>query len=86
MSDKPATKKSLWQSPFFYVAVVLSCLFLGFFYLAVTNEPDYMPSQKQVQNHSAHQATVSSEATAAEMNMSEEEHANMSDASSAHGH
>ena len=78
MTDKTPAKKSLWQSPFFYVAVILSCLFLGFFYLAITNEPDYMPSQKMKQtSHASHQSASSSGPTAAEMNMTEEEHANM---------
>lgn len=82
MSDASSSnKKPLWRSPVVYIAVILSCLFLGFFYLAVTNEPDYMPSQKQKQGHSAHQTGTSSasEPTAAEMNMTDEEHANMSD-------
>ncbi|WP_143222610.1 cbb3-type cytochrome oxidase assembly protein [Acinetobacter silvestris] len=39
------------QKPFPYLVVgislLLGCMFLGFFYLAVTNEPEYMPSQKR---------------------------------------
>lgn len=27
------------------VSILLGCLFISFFYLAVSNEPDYMPSQ-----------------------------------------
>lgn len=38
------------KKPFPYLVVAISlmlgCLFLGLFYLAVSNEPDYMPSQK----------------------------------------
>lgn len=38
------------NKPFPYLVVgislLLGCLFLGLFFLAVTNEPDYMPSQK----------------------------------------
>jgi len=50
------------QSKFPYLAVgisiLLGCLFLVFFFLAVSNQPDYMPSQ-QKQNltqaqHSSH--------------------------------
>ncbi len=39
------------QAKFGYLAVgisiLLGCLFLGFFFLAVTNEPEYMPSQQK---------------------------------------
>lgn len=50
------------KKPFPYVVVgisiLLGCLFLGLFFLAVTNEPDYMPSQKNKvapqQSQSAH--------------------------------
>lgn len=92
MSDTSSSKKSLWRSPAVYLAVILSCLFLGFFYLAVTNEADYMPSQQQKAGHSMHQTATpsASEPTASEMGMTEQEHANMNndshEASSAHGH
>lgn len=76
MSDaSTSTKKSVWRSPWVYVAVILSCFFLGFFYLAVTNEPDYMPSQNNKGGHSMNHGAGQ---TAAEMGMTEEEHANMS--------
>lgn len=29
------------------ISILLGCLFLVFFYLAVSNEPEYMPSQQQ---------------------------------------
>lgn len=29
------------------ISILLGCLFLVFFFLAVTNEPDYMPSQQK---------------------------------------
>ncbi|MBH2001815.1 MAG: cbb3-type cytochrome oxidase assembly protein [Moraxellaceae bacterium] len=39
------------QSKFPYLAVgisiLLGCLFLGFFFLAVSHQPDYMPSQQK---------------------------------------
>lgn len=39
------------QAKFPYLAVgisiLLGCLFLVFFFLAVSNEPDYMPSQQK---------------------------------------
>lgn len=38
------------KKPFPYLVVgislMLGCLFLGLFYLALSSEPDYMPSQK----------------------------------------
>ncbi|TCM66427.1 hypothetical protein EC844_11327 [Acinetobacter calcoaceticus] len=43
------------KKPFPYLVVgislLLGCMFLGLFFLAVTSEPDYMPSQK---NKAAH--------------------------------
>lgn len=50
------------KKPFPYlvvgVSIFLGCLFLGLFYLALSNEPDYMPSQKakitQNQSNPAH--------------------------------
>ena len=35
------------------ISLLLGCLFLGLFYLAVSHEPDYMPSQqnKQIEQH-----------------------------------
>jgi uncharacterized membrane protein YjgN (DUF898 family) len=51
------------QSKFPYLAVgisiLLGCLFLVFFFLAVSNQPDYMPSQ---QKQNATQAQQSSQA------------------------
>lgn len=46
-SNKLSPEKSGWGWKSLIVAIILSCFFLGFFYLAITNEPDYMPSQKQ---------------------------------------
>ncbi|MEB6479234.1 hypothetical protein [Acinetobacter vivianii] len=49
------------QSKFPYLAVgisiLLGCLFLVFFFLAVSNQPDYMPSQ-QKQNTAHVQSSV----------------------------
>ncbi|USA54926.1 hypothetical protein NDN13_07020 [Acinetobacter sp. C32I] len=51
------------QSKFPYLAVgisiLLGCLFLVFFFLAVSNQPDYMPSQ-QKQNAAYVQSSVQS--------------------------
>ena len=39
------------KKPFPYLVVgislLLGCIFLGFFFLAVTNEPEYMPSHQK---------------------------------------
>ncbi|MBJ9985735.1 hypothetical protein IAE19_09805 [Acinetobacter sp. S40] len=37
------------------ISILLGCLFLTFFYLAVSNEPEYMPSQQQKQSLVKHQ-------------------------------
>ena len=46
MNDVSPPKKPLWKSKAVIFAIIFSCLFLTFFYMAVTNEPDYMPSQQ----------------------------------------
>ncbi len=45
MVDHSSPEHSPWGWKALIVAVILGCFFMGFFYLAVTNEPDYMPSQ-----------------------------------------
>lgn len=47
MVDHSSPEHSPWGWKALIVAVILGCFFMGFFYLAVTNEPDYMPSQQQ---------------------------------------
>ncbi|MBO3655484.1 DUF4199 domain-containing protein [Acinetobacter bereziniae] len=46
-SNKLSPEKSFWGWKLLVIAIILSCIFMGIFYLAITNEPDYMPSQKQ---------------------------------------
>jgi hypothetical protein len=46
MNDIKTPKKPLWKSKAVIFATIFSCLFLLFFYMAVSNEPDYMPSQQ----------------------------------------
>ncbi|QIO04445.1 hypothetical protein [Acinetobacter shaoyimingii] len=78
MSDVTSPEKSPWGWKSLIISAILSCFFLGFFYLAVTNEPDYMPSQNKSAAHSHHStenATANEGQTAAEMNMTDEEHA-----------
>ena len=52
-SNKLSPEKSFWGWPLLVVAIILSCIFMGIFYLAIENEPDYMPSkqQKSAQQH-----------------------------------
>ncbi|MDQ8936200.1 hypothetical protein [Acinetobacter rudis] len=59
-------EKSPWGWKALIIATVLSILFLGIFYLAMSNEPDYMPSkQHTTQQHAfKQQPTMSAEAMA----------------------
>ena len=53
MSDQSTpSSKAGWKA--LAVAFILGFIFLGFFYLAVSNEPDYMPSQQHKQNAQQH--------------------------------
>lgn len=54
MSNELSPEKSPWGWKALIIAFILSAFFLGFFYLAVTNEPDYMPSQQNKQNTQQH--------------------------------
>ena len=44
-SQEIANEKKGWKGLF--IAAVLSVFFLGIFYMAMSNEPDYMPSQQK---------------------------------------
>ncbi len=79
MTNNSSPEKSSWGWKAVIIVCILGALFMGIFYLAVSNEPDYMPSQKRNQTHSAQQQSSASEPTATEMNMTEEEHAHMAD-------
>ena len=54
MSNEISPEKSAWGWKALIIAFILSAFFLGFFYLAVSNEPDYMPSQQNKQNTQQH--------------------------------
>ncbi|SPL69622.1 hypothetical protein [Acinetobacter stercoris] len=63
MSSVTSSEKKGWKA--IIIAFILSCFFLGFFYLAITNEPDYMPSQQNkptTQHAFKQQPTMSKEA------------------------
>lgn len=113
MTDENSPEKSPWGWKALIIFCILSVLFMGFFWLAVSNEPDYMPSQQKKDNTQQHafknapamsqeqlaEAQKQKEAreaaqnpSAAEMHMSEQEHAHMDnmqhdgDAEAGHGH
>lgn len=48
-SNKLSPEKSFWGWKLLIIAIILGFLFMVIFYLAITNEPDYMPSQKNKQ-------------------------------------
>ncbi len=49
MTNKLSPEQSWWGWKLLIVASILSVLFMIIFYLAINNEPDYMPSQKKKQ-------------------------------------
>ncbi|MFI7862761.1 hypothetical protein ACFMJM_16525, partial [Acinetobacter baumannii] len=52
MSDKNSSESAILGWKFVLIVGVLSAIFLGFFYLAMSNEPDYMPgAQRKAQQH-----------------------------------
>ncbi|OTG67981.1 hypothetical protein B9T25_08375 [Acinetobacter sp. ANC 4470] len=51
MTDNTSPEKSPWGWKALIIAFILSAFFLGFFYLAISNEPDYMPSQKRAESN-----------------------------------
>jgi hypothetical protein len=101
MSNEISPEKSAWGWKALIIAFILSAFFLGFFYLAVSSEPDYMPSQQNKQNTQQHafknapamseealaKAQADKQARAEQHAMSAEQHANMSSSEAqAHGH
>ena len=49
MTNKLSPEQSWWGWKLLIVASILALLFMIIFYLAINNEPDYMPSQKNKQ-------------------------------------
>lgn len=49
MTNKLSPEQSWWGWKLLIVACILSLFFMIIFYLAINNEPDYMPSQKNKQ-------------------------------------
>ena len=64
MTDHSSPEKSPWGWKALIIFCILGALFLGIFWLAVNNEPDYMPSQQKkdaTQQHAFKKAPVMSE-------------------------
>jgi hypothetical protein len=55
-------EKTFWGWKALIVAIILSIIFLAIFYLAMENDPDYMPSQ-QIKEHSQQQHAFKSAPT-----------------------
>ncbi|HAV4231620.1 TPA: hypothetical protein JIQ46_02270 [Acinetobacter baumannii ATCC 17978] len=56
MSDKNSSESAILGWKFVLIVGVLSAIFLGFFYLAMSNEPDYMlGAQRKAQQHEMQQ-------------------------------
>ncbi|MCU7698577.1 hypothetical protein OD757_15325 [Acinetobacter sp. AYS6] len=82
MSDKNSSESAILGWKFVLIVGVLSAIFLGFFYLAMSNEPDYMPgAQRKAQQEQMQQKAGNSTEQPAqhsdnmpEMDMSEHQH------------
>ncbi|OEY95879.1 hypothetical protein [Acinetobacter qingfengensis] len=92
MTDENSTSKSIFGWKGVLIATVCAAAFLAILYLAIGNEPDYMPSQKmkqqttQKQEHSTHAASHDMNMSAEEMHMSSAEHAMMTASPASHAH
>lgn len=54
MTERLTPEKSPWGWKALFIFCILGSIFMFIFWLAVTNEPDYMPSQQQKQNTQQH--------------------------------
>ena len=54
MTDHSSPEKSPWGWKALIIFCILGGLFMLFFWLAVSNEPDYMPSQQSKQSTQQH--------------------------------
>ena len=55
MTNNSSPEKSPWGWKAVIIVCILGALFMGIFYLAISNEPDYMPSQKKKQMMESHE-------------------------------
>ena len=82
-SQEIANEKKGWKGLF--IAAVLSVFFLGIFYMAMSNEPDYMPS-KQNQTQPNNQASTEHHHNGKAMSDEEMKQMNHTESSSEHAH
>lgn len=47
MTEKLSPEESIWGWKLLIITFILSLVFMSIFYLAVNNQPDYMPSQQK---------------------------------------
>ena len=47
MREKLSPEKSIWGWKLLIIAIILAFLFMWVFYLAMNNEPDYMPMNQK---------------------------------------
>ncbi|EZQ04977.1 MULTISPECIES: hypothetical protein [unclassified Acinetobacter] len=100
MTDHSSPEKSPWGWKALIIAIILSIIFMVIFYVAIENEPDYMPSKQRTETSEHHafkaspvmseeaaakiEANKAAQASATEHNMTEEEHAAMGEHSHTH--
>ncbi|MCH7310349.1 hypothetical protein [Acinetobacter sp. ANC 4805] len=73
MSEKLCPETSPWGWKALIITIILSIVFMSIFYLAMNNEPDYMPMNK---NKAVPQAEMSHASTGTETPHSEHQHHN----------
>ncbi|MFM6904585.1 MAG: hypothetical protein ACKOXD_09055 [Acinetobacter sp.] len=71
MSEKLCPETSPWGWKALIITIILSMVFMGIFYLAMNNEPDYMPMNK---NKAAPQHDMSPSSMTTDTTHSEHQH------------
>mgnify|MGYP000137266630 CR=1 FL=1 len=71
MTNNSSPEKSSWGWKAVIIVCILGALFMGIFYLAVSNEPDYMPMN---QKKAAAQSEMSESSMTTETMHAEHEH------------
>ena len=85
MSEKLCPETSPWGWKALIITCILSFIFMVIFYLAINNEPDYMPMHKQKQMQMQHQMQSESEKNdAMQMDMKDMPMDHQHDPSSSH--
>lgn len=85
-TNKLSPEESFWGWKLLIIATILSCIFMGVFYMAMNNEPDYMPSQKnkaaQQQNMSEMKHDAMNHASMSQDDMAKMDHMDMQQSAS----